>query len=386
MPMTLRHFLFLGVVALVVTLACVPLAKRIALKLDAVDYPNARRVNTEPIPRMGGLAMCAGLAAALLVELVGEYSLGWAGFYVGQVRTDVNHAVCAAGLLVVAITGAVDDVRAIKPLPKLLGQIAGASVIAASGVLLEAMANPFGSGLVHFGWLAYPVTVFYLVAFMNVINLADGLDGLAAGLVAIAAFWLFIIAFGRGLVETAMLSMVLLGAALGFLKYNRNPASIFMGDSGSLVLGAMVGVISLLGVVRSPTVVVLVVPLVIAAVPILDTAAAIVRRVAGHRSVFQPDKGHLHHALLGRGFSVKRSVLLIHVWTFLLGFGAFLISSSHGLVVFAAFVVLVAISVAILRKTGLLEPVLRHHYHGRNATDDCFDAEERQRGFDEKQS
>ena len=367
MPVTLRHFVFLGVVALVVTLVCVPLAKRIAIKVDAVDYPNARRVNTEPIPRMGGLAMCAGIAAALLIEYFGELMLGWAGFYVDQIRTDVNHSLCMAGLLVVTITGAVDDVRAIKPLTKLLGQIVGASIIATSGVLLSTIVNPLTGGLIDFGWFAYPLTVFYLVAFMNVINLADGLDGLAAGVVAIAAFWLFAIAFGKGLVETAMLSIVLLGATLGFLKYNHYPASIFMGDSGSLSLGAMLGVISLLGVMRSPTFVVLAVPLIIAAIPILDTAVAIVRRARSHQSILKPDKGHLHHALVGKGFSMQKSVAIIHAWTAFLGLGAFLISNTHGMSVFVVFAALVMISFIILRQIGILVPVLRHHYHGRNS-------------------
>ena len=375
MPVTLRHFLFLGVVAFIVTLACVPLAKRAAERLGAIDYPNARRVNTDPIPRMGGVAMCAGIAVALLIELAGEYMLGWAGFYVDQMRTDVNHAVCMGGLLIVAIVGAIDDVKHIRALAKLVGQIIGASVIAASGLLLEVIVNPITGEFIHFGWLAYPLTIFYLVAFMNVINLVDGLDGLAAGIVAIAAFWLFVIAFGKGLVETAMLSIVLLGVTIGFLRYNHHPASIFMGDSGSLMLGGMLGVISLLGVVRSPTFVVLAVPLVIAAIPILDTAAAIVRRLVRHQSIMQPDKGHLHHALLGQGFSMRKSVAIIHAWTAFLGLGAFLMSSTHGLLVFLVFGVLVLASFAILRTTGVLEPVLRHHYHERSKSEPRPDAD-----------
>ena len=365
MPVTLRHFLFLGVLAAVATIVLVPIAKKIAVHFDAIDYPNARRVNTEPIPRMGGIAMCAGIAIALLVELAGEGFLGWAGFYVEQMRTDVNHAICMSGLAVVALTGVVDDVKHIKPLSKLFGQVLGASIIAASGLLLEVIVNPLTGQLIHFGLFAYPLTVFYLVAFMNVINLVDGLDGLAAGIVAIAAFWLFVIAFGKGLVETAMLSIILLGVTMGFLRYNRNPASIFMGDTGSLVLGGMLGIISLLGVMRSPTFVVLAVPLVVAAIPILDTFAAILRRMMNHQSIMQPDKGHLHHALLGRGFSPKRSVLIIHLWTAVLGFGAFLMSSTHGITTFIVFGALAIISFVILWRVGLFEPVLRHHYHGR---------------------
>lgn len=370
MIVTLRHFIFLGVIAFVVTLACVPLAKRLAVRFDAIDYPNARRVNTVPIPRLGGIAICIGIATALVIELIGEYALGWAGFFVGQIRTDVNHSICMVGLLIVAITGAVDDIKALKPLTKLLGQIVGASIIASSGVLLEVIVNPFTGSFAHFGWFAFPLTVFYLVAFMNVINLADGLDGLAAGIVAIAAFWLFVIAFGKGLVETAMLSIVLLGSSLGFLRYNYNPASIFMGDSGSLSLGAMLGTISLLGVMRSPTIVVMAVPIIIAAVPIVDTAAAIIRRLVNRRSILQPDKGHLHHVLLGRGFSTRKSVAIIHLWTFVLGMGAYLISSTHGMTVILVFIALAIISFVVLWQTGVLEPVLRHYYHRRKTNPD----------------
>ena len=361
-----------------VTVLCVPVVRRLAVRLDAVDYPSERRVNTRPVPRMGGVAMCAGIAVALLAELVGEYTLGWAGFYVDQMRTDVNHAVCMGGLLIVAIVGAIDDVKHIKASTKLLGQILGASVIAASGLLLEVIVNPLSGGFIHFGWFAYPLTVFYLVAFMNVINLVDGLDGLAAGIVAIAAFWLFVIAFGKGLVETAMLSIVLLGATLGFLRYNYNPASIFMGDSGSLMLGGMLGVISLLGVMRSPTFVIMAVPLVIAAIPILDTAAAIVRRLMRHQSIMQPDKGHLHHALLGKGYSTRKSVAIIHLWTAALGLGAFLMSSTHGFAVLAVFAALVVVSFVILRRIGVLEPVLRHHYHGRVSSKESAQLDERE--------
>ena len=368
MPVTLRHFLFLGVVACVVAVAVMPLAHKVARKTGAIDYPDARRVNTRPIPRLGGIAMFAGVLVALLIELLGESFLGWAGFYTGGVRTDVNHWGVMAGLMVVFATGVVDDIRHIKPLAKLAGQVVGALIIASSGVLFDSLMNPFGGGMIHFvWWFAYPLTVFYLVAFMNVINLIDGLDGLAGGITAIGSAWLFAIAFQNGLVETAMLSIVLLGACLGFLKFNFNPASIFMGDSGSLTLGAMLGVISLLGVMKTPTLVIMAVPLIIVAIPIADTACAIVRRLARHQSIMQPDKGHLHHRLLGRGYSMRRSVVIIYVWTFMLGFGAFLMSKAHGLAVVAVFMALLVVSFGILWWIGMFEPVLRHHYHDRSA-------------------
>lgn len=314
---------------------------------------------------MGGVAMAAGIAFALLVEVAGEYFLGWAGFYVHGDNA-VNHAGVMVGLLVIVLVGAFDDIYSLKPSVKLAGQILGAIIIAGSGLLLSNIANPLGSGYIEFGWLAYPLTVLYLVCFMNVINLIDGLDGLAAGISAIASLFLFIIAFGRAMEETAMLSIILLGATLAFLRYNFTPASIFMGDSGSLLLGAMIGVISLMGVMRSPTVIVLAVPLVISAIPIADTAAAIVRRLYHHRPIQQADRKHLHHLLLSRGLGVRKSVLIVYAWTALLGLGAWVMSSSHGVVVWIAILVLLIGSFLILWKLGIFDQVLRHHYHGRH--------------------
>ena len=206
----------------------------------------------------------------------------------------------------------------------------------------------------------------YLVCFMNVINLIDGLDGLAAGIAAIASFFLFLIAFGRGLEETAMLSIILLGATLAFLRYNFAPASIFMGDSGSLLLGAMIGVISLMGVMRSPTVIVLAVPLVIAAIPIADTAAAIIRRLYHHQPIQQADRKHLHHMLLRKGYGVRKSVVIVYAWTALLGVGAWVMSNSHGIAVWAMIAIMLLGSFLILWRLGIFDQVLRHHYHGRH--------------------
>lgn len=366
MGVTLRHFLVLGLLAFVVTYLCVPLARRLALRLDAVDYPSARRVNKRPTPRMGGIAMACGVFATLLIEIAGEYFLGWAGFYIHSNGSGVNHAGVMLGILFIVLVGAMDDVYSLKPSVKLGGQTLGACIIAGSGLLLSNIANPLGDGFIEFGWLSFPLTVLYLVCFMNVINLIDGLDGLAAGISAIASFFLFVIAFGRGLEETAMLSIVLLGVALAFLRYNFAPASIFMGDSGSLLLGSMIGVISLMGVMRSPTFIVLAVPLVIAAIPIFDTAAAIVRRLYHHQPIQQADRKHLHHMLLRKGYGVRKSVLIVYAWTALLGIGAYGMSNAHGVAVFALFGVLLVASFFILWKIGIFDDVLRHYYHGRH--------------------
>lgn len=362
----LVHLLLLGGISLCVVLATIPVARRIAVKFNAIDYPSARRVNKKPMPRMGGIAMFFGVSVALLIELVGETFFSWNELSRSSRMLSVNYLGVMFGLLVVTFVGAVDDVRSLKPLTKFLGQIAGAVVIAVSGVLLSSIKNPFGFGFIEFGWFAYPLTVFYLVAFMNVINLVDGLDGLAAGITAIASLTLLLIAVGRFRMETALLSVVLLGATLGFLRYNFPPASIFMGDSGSLFLGAMLGLISLLGVMRTPTLLVLAASLVIAAIPISDAFAAIVRRIRKHRPIQEADAEHLHHRLLKRGFSQKTSVLIVYAWTGLLAIGAILMSNTSGLYAFAVFISLAAISFCILWRLGIVEPVLRHHYHKRN--------------------
>lgn len=376
MGVTLRHFIVLGFVAFLVAYLCVPLVRKLAVKLDAVDYPSARRVNVVPTPRMGGVAMCCGLFAAVIFEVIGELYLGWAGFYTHENASGINHLGVILGIAIVALTGAVDDVKSLRPKIKLGGQILGACVIVASGVLLHSIKNPFGLGFIEFGWISYPITVFYLIAFMNVINLIDGLDGLAGGIVAIASTFLFIIAFGKGLEETAMLSIILLGACLAFLRYNFNPASIFMGDSGSLTLGSMLAVISLMGVMRSPTFIVLAVPLVIAAIPIMDTTAAIVRRLWNHQPIQQADKKHLHHRLLEEGFSVRRAVLIVYGWTAMLGVGALLMSRSSGIYVFVVFAIVVVLSAAIMMKLHLFEPVLNHISRRHRHADEDPDQEQ----------
>ena len=359
------HLLCLGGISFAVTFLCVPLAKRLAFKLNAIDYPSARRVNKKPMPRMGGIAMFMGVMVALIFELIGEHFFGWHELYRSARFLQVDYPGVLLGLAIVCFVGAIDDVRSLRPRTKLFGQIVGACVIVASGVLLASIKNPFAPGFIEFGWFAYPLTVFYLVAFMNVINLVDGLDGLAAGIVAIASLALFMIAIGKYRSETAMFAIALLGATLAFLRFNFSPASIFMGDSGSLFLGAMIGVISLLGVIRSPTVIVLAASLIIAAIPIMDTFVAIVRRIKNHQPIQQADAKHLHHKLLSEGFSPRKSVLIVYAWTAFLALGAYLISNSYGIRVLIVFVVLAAVSFAVLVKLDILEPVLRHHYHKR---------------------
>lgn len=357
--------LALFVIAALVTLLLVPVAKWVAERLDAIDYPSARRVNKEPIPRMGGIAMLGGLAAALCVVLVGISVFGWETPFVPHASMNVNYPGVGISILVMFCVGALDDVVSLRPKVKLAGQLIAACVAAGSGLLLSNISNPFAPGFIEFGILAYPITVFYLVAFANVINLIDGLDGLAAGITAISASTIFVFAMLTGRYDAALVSVALAGVCVGFLRYNFNPASIFMGDSGALLLGFTLGVASLLAVARSALFVSLLVPLLAAGVPIIDTALAIVRRVRAHKPIDEADRGHIHHRLLQAGYTQRATVIIMWIWTAVLSLCSVLITWLGGTPRLVAMAVAAGVTAFGILKLHLVEPVLIHHYHPR---------------------
>ena len=375
-----------GLAALITTLVCTPLAKKLAIRLDAVDYPSKRRINTVPIPRMGGLAVFAGIVVGMLVRILGAWYLGWPAVLIPHPRNEsLDYRVLAVSFLIIVATGVLDDVKQIKPLAKFAGQVLAASVAAAGGLVINSFLDPFDSGAVfELGWIGYPVTVLYLVAFANIINLIDGLDGLATGISGIASLSMFSFAVLAGNVDAAALSIAVAGACLGFLKYNFHPASIFLGDTGSLLLGYSLGVISLLNVSRTAALTTLLIPLIVAGVPILDTFSAIVRRLRAHVSIGQADKGHIHHRLIQEGYDQRQAVLLIYAWTALLSVGAMVINQVGVRWRVVIFLVLLVASVAFANHLHLFEPVLRHHYNEETHEDElvtpddpAFEEEER---------
>ena len=322
--------IILFAVALGVTIALTPLARRLAIALDAIDYPSARRVNMQPIPRMGGVAIFGGMVAALALALVGAHFWGWTTPLQGGLGNKVNWIGVAVGILIMFGVGIVDDIYNLKPKAKLLGQIVAACVVAFSGLLFSSIHNFISDGYFEFGWLSYPLTVFYLVAFANIINLIDGLDGLAAGITAITAATIGILAVLTWRPGAALASFVIVGACIGFLKSNIHPASIFMGDSGAQLLGFALGIVSLMAVARSAFFVSLLVPIIAAGVPILDTAIAIIRRKRAHQPIDSADRGHIHHRLLQAGYSQKATVYIMWGWTALLSAGAIVVSAIDG--------------------------------------------------------
>ena len=359
------------------TLVCTPLAKRLAKRLNAIDYPSKRRINAAPIPRLGGLAIFMGLCAALVVEILGIKLLGWPPVLIPHPSMTINYPLLAVAFLIIVATGAIGDVHSLSPRKKLGGQVLAACVAAAGGLLIGRIVNPFiPGGEISLGWLAYPITVIYLVAFTNIINLIDGLDGLACGISAIASLSMFSFAVLSGRGDAAALAIALFGACLGFLRYNFHPASIFMGDSGSLLLGFGLGTISLLNVSRTAALTSLIIPLIVAGVPIIDTLSAIVRRRRAHVSIGQADKGHIHHRLIQEGYDQRQAVLLIYAWCLLLSLGAVVINQVDVGPRVAIFVVLLVSSAFFAMRLHLFEPVLRHHYNPKTQQDEIVTPED----------
>lgn len=340
----------------------VPLARKIAWRLDAVDYPDKRRVNKRPVPRLGGIAIFGGMGIAALAAILFAREFGWFAMFGDGARMDINKLGFGASLCIIFLVGAVDDVWNLKPKQKLLGQIVAACVAAASGLLFTGMQLPLGGDYIEFGWWAYPLTVFYLVAFANVINLIDGLDGLAAGISGISALTIVVFAITTGRVDAAVLGLAIAGSCIGFLKFNFHPARIFMGDSGALLLGFSLGAVSLLATTRSALFVSLLVPILAAGVPIMDTAFAIVRRLRQHKPIDAADKGHIHHKLLDSGFDQRRTVLIMWGWTIVLSACGVMITLMRGWPRIIIALIIVGTVTFAIYKLKLLGPALVHHY------------------------
>ncbi|MBN2847838.1 MAG: undecaprenyl/decaprenyl-phosphate alpha-N-acetylglucosaminyl 1-phosphate transferase [Coriobacteriia bacterium] len=342
--------------ALVVTLMVTPIVRLVGRRLGIVAHPGGRHVHQGAIPRVGGVAMFAGFAAAVLVRLAGERALGWA-----PALTDAGplaYGVLAALALMFTV-GLLDDVLDLRPSHKFLGQLLAAGLAYYAGARIEFIGDPVGGGLILLGVLSIPATLFWMTGFANVINLIDGLDGLAAGVTAIAGVSLLVLAQQSNQMLAAVFAAALVGACLGFLRYNFHPASIFMGDSGALFLGFTLSCVALLGVMKSTAAITLVVPLLVIGVPVFDTFSAIVRRRRHGRPIQEADKGHIHHRLLGRGFDQRQTVLIIYVWSVALAIGGYAMRWTPTVYRALTFIVLAVLSGLMAYWLGLFEAA--HH-------------------------
>ncbi len=351
-------------VSFLVTLMMVPPSRWIAATIGAIDYPSNRRVNDHPVPRCGGIALYVGFLAGCLTLYLGVTQFGWriTDLYIVK---DIQYSSLLMGISVMFIVGLIDDIAQITPKQKLAGQILAATIVALSGVSVDMVRSLVDGAYIELGWLNIPLTVAYLVIFVNIINLIDGLDGLAAGIVAIVAAAMLLLVAMRGSMTLAIICVSIIAICLAFLCYNFYPASTFMGDSGALFLGLLIGAVSLAGVVRTQSLIVNLVPLVIAGIPVLDTLSAFIRRTRQHQRFDQADLGHIHHRLLNSGFSQRKSVLILYACTAALAVVGLLISSLSGWVRWVIFGVLFVVVFFVIWRVGLFKPVLQHHYDNK---------------------
>ena len=287
-------------VAALIAFVATPPAARLARRLGVLHRPRDRDLHERPVPGLGGIAILAAVLVAALLFLPG-----------GQETRGI-----VAGAISITLVGAIDDVKegGLHPLVKLAGQIAAAAIPVWSGVRVENMTLPFVEPLDLGNW-GYPLTLLGIVAVVNVVNFTDGADGLAAGVCTIAAATFAVIALSFPRVDAAILAALTAGAAVGFLWHNFHPASIFMGDAGSNLLGLLLACVAIQGVLKTAAVVALFFPLVILAVPALDATFVVAKRIKYRRPVYSADRWHFHHRFTDIGFSQRRTVLYLYGWT-----------------------------------------------------------------------
>ncbi|MCK8828024.1 undecaprenyl/decaprenyl-phosphate alpha-N-acetylglucosaminyl 1-phosphate transferase [Natroniella acetigena] len=288
-------FFYPLLVAGIISFILTPQVKKLAFKLGAVDHPKQRRINKQAIPNLGGIAIYAGVIITLVL-------LGYARDFL---------AILVSGSLIFCL-GILDDLYELSAWNKLIGQSVIALLAIFLGLQIQFITNPWG-GMYYLGWLSVPITLVWLVGITNTINLVDGLDGLAGGITVIAAITLAIFAYQQGQILTVILTLTVIGSTLGFLRYNFNPAQIFMGDTGSMFLGFMLGAISISGALKSVTALTLLVVVLALGIPIFDTLLSIIRRKLKSQPIFQADNNHFHHKLLALGLRQYEVVLIIYL-------------------------------------------------------------------------
>jgi UDP-GlcNAc:undecaprenyl-phosphate GlcNAc-1-phosphate transferase len=297
----LRDPLLASALALVITFILTPVVRTLAWRVGAIDEPKARGLHTVATPRLGGLAIFAGIGCAALAFLPP-----------GQQTSGI-----LLGALVIVAVGAADDLLDLSADVKIVGHVLGAVIPVVAGVRVESFTLPL-LGRVELGFMSYVLTVVGIVAVVNIVNWIDGVDGLAAGVCTIAGFTFAAIALSLGRADAGVLAMVTAGAGLGYLRYGFHRASIFMGDSGSNLLGYLLAVIAVQGALKTNAVVALLFPLVILAVPILDSSFVIAKRIKYGNPVYKADRWHFHHRFANIGFSPLKTTIYLYGWTLVL--------------------------------------------------------------------
>ena len=340
--------LLAALVAFIIAYISTPPVKKFAEKVGAIDKPDERRVNKVPIPRMGGIAIFFGFMVALLLF----------------VEMDQKIRGIIIGALIIAVMGGVDDIVNLNPWVKLILQIVAGLVVIRCGVVFDGISN-FSLGstqstiYINNDWLSTALTLLWIVGCTNAVNLIDGLDGLAVGVSAISSVTMMIVSIMVSDINVTIILACLSGACLGFLPYNKNPASIFMGDVGSQLLGFVLASASALGLFKLHAIITFLVPLMALAVPLADTIFAFFRRILHGQSPFHADKGHFHHRLLASGLDQKQAVAVLYGISAILGLFAVLMTGSDPVLkiicIIVAFLIALSIWLFVFRKNPHLK-------------------------------
>jgi UDP-GlcNAc:undecaprenyl-phosphate GlcNAc-1-phosphate transferase len=329
--------------AFVLSFFFTPVARQLAFKLGILDIPkDDRKVHKEPIPYLGGAAIYASAIFTMLI-------------FSELDKTSVSIMI---GGTVVFLIGLIDDIKDISPKLKLAGQIIAAMIAVYGGAKINYITNPIpGYNVIYLEHFATPISILWIVGITNTINLVDGLDGLASGVAAISASTMMFMASISGFDYILLECAVIAGSSLGFLPYNFNPAKIFMGDTGSLFLGYMLAVISILGFLKTVTLAAIIIMVLVLGIPLFDTFFAIVRRIRNKKPIMEADRGHVHHRLLAKGFTQRQTVLILYIVSILFGAAAIFFSDSEPL---EGSLVIGAVSIIIVytgKKLGFISKV-----------------------------
>ena len=358
--MTTACLLVFGL-SLGVGLAMTVLVRRLGRRWEVLDHPDGfRKVHRQPIPRIGGVAIFVAFFASL-----GAASLLSGSPYLASCLGDNDFLVLLGGAAAVLLIGLLDDIRGLRARWKLLLLTVVAIGMYAAGYRINAITNPFGGGT-HLGWLALPITLFWFLGCMNAINFIDGLDGLATGVTIFVVATILVTSLAFKNTSASIMAPALIGAAAGFLVFNFHPASIYLGDSGSYLLGFLIACIGLRGSVKAHTVVALLVPVIAMGLPVFDTALAIIRRWGHSLPLSATDRQHIHHKLLQMGLSHRQAVLALYATCFALAAIALLFSATNSQQSAAALILLALPGVVVIRVFGwhelklAKERVVRH--------------------------
>lgn len=359
------------IVAFVISFAITPVVKAFATRVGAVDVPGeARRIHDHPIPRMGGLAIFFGFLLSVLLFV--------------DVTREVRGILF--GAIIIVATGAIDDIVSLRAWTKFLIQILAAVVAVLHGVVIHVVMNPnvfSEQEAIVLGWLAVPITILWIVGITNSVNLIDGLDGLAVGVSTISCITILVVALLVSEPNVALIVAALAGACIGFMPYNLNPAKIFMGDTGSLLLGYVLSTVSVLGLFKFYTLVTFVVPVLALAVPLSDTLFAFCRRILHGQSPFTADRGHFHHKLMDLGLNQKQAVAILYAVSAILGLAAVTLTTNGTMRIM---LLLLALAIAIAVWAYINKNIKHHPHHPEAAAEASPALTDKEQGESDEQT